>query len=197
MPTPSDQLQLVRSQHRLPGRAQTDGDLGTRDFDEVYRAHFPYVWRTLRRLGVNERDVEDLAHDVFVVVHRRLADFDAGRPIRPWLFGIAFRLASEDRRKAGKRREVPTATVDPPDGTPAADAVIESDERRRLVLECLRSLSLEQRAALILVDIDGESPMDVADSLKIPLPTVYSRLRAGRRKFAAAIRRAQLRRGEP
>jgi RNA polymerase sigma-70 factor (ECF subfamily) len=192
----SNQLLVVTSEERLPPRGQRVGNLPAGDFDAVYRTYFPYVWQTLRRLGVAPVDLEDLAHDVFVVVHRRLDDYDPERAIRPWLFGIAFRLASESRRRAHRRREIPTPDVDAPTGLPAADALLESDERRRLVVECLQALNIEQRAVLILVDIDGEAPADIAASLKLPLPTVYSRLRAGRIKFADAVRRATLRRGE-
>ena len=170
--------------------------MGVDEFDELYRAEFPYVWRTLRRLGVAPADVEDLVHDVFVVVHRRLDDYDRRRAIRPWLFGIAFRLASENRRRARNRHEVPTSSVDPPAKEPTAEAMLESDERRQLVLGCLQALSLDQRAVLILVDIDGEAPADVGASLKIPIPTVYSRLRVARSRFAAAVGRARLRQGD-
>lgn len=166
------------------------------DFDEVYREHFHYVWRTLRRLGVATSDLEDVAHEVFVVVHRRLADFDGHRPIKPWLFGISFRLASQDRRRAHRRFEL-AIPMDSPSIEPCADDLLESDDRRRMVLECLQTLDVDQRAVLILLDIDGESAADVASAMNIPLPTVYSRLRVARSKFAAAVRRAKLCRGEP
>jgi RNA polymerase sigma-70 factor (ECF subfamily) len=108
-----------------------DGSTGrsAADFDEIYRRHFPYVWRTLRRLGVAPADVEDVAHEVFVVVHRRLADFDGQRPIKPWLFGIAFRLASEDRRRARRRFELAAPSIELPGSGPRADDLIEFDER--------------------------------------------------------------------
>jgi len=190
------QSKTVTSEEQAPPLGERDDHTQeAADFDEIYRAEFPYVWRTLRRLGVPAADLEDLAHDVFVVVHRRLDDYDSRRAVRPWLFGIAYRLASDDRRRA-RNREIPTDSIDPPAPNPGADALMESDEQRRLVLFGLEALSLEQRAAVILVDIDGESPNDVAGALDIPLPTVYSRLRVGRQKFAAAIRRATLRRGE-
>ena len=67
---------------------------------EVYTTHFRHVWHSLRRIGVPWADLEDAAHDVFVVVHRRLTDFDPERPIKPWLSGIAYRVASDRRRKA-------------------------------------------------------------------------------------------------
>jgi RNA polymerase sigma-70 factor (ECF subfamily) len=186
----SRQSPVVTSEDQLP-RHDT-GPIPS--FDGVYREHFAYVWRTLRRLGVADRDVEDLTHDVFVVVNRKLRDFDATRPIKPWLFGIAFRLASEDRRV--RSRVETREDVDPPDAAPGPAELLEADERRQLVLECLQRVDLDQRAAMILVDIDGESPADVAAALGVPLPTVYSRLRLGRARFGAAVRRAKLRRGE-
>jgi RNA polymerase sigma-70 factor (ECF subfamily) len=194
--TAIDQLKMVTSEQRLPRRVIREGDACPDDFEEIYRAHFPYVWRALRRLGILPADIEDVVHDVFVIVHRRLDDYDRRRAVRPWLFGIAFRLASENRRRARHRHEISAPSVDVPGKVPSAEALIESDERRRMVLDCLQALSLEQRAVLILVDIDGEAPADVAASLKIPLPTVYSRLRAARGKFAAAVRRATRRRGD-
>src|SRR5204862_1865304 len=82
------------------------------DFDAVYERELDYVWNTLRRLGVRARDLEDLAHDVFVIVFRRQAEFEVGRPVRPWLFGIAFRVASDYRRSARFQREVEGETID-------------------------------------------------------------------------------------
>jgi RNA polymerase sigma-70 factor, ECF subfamily len=189
---PSDQSPLVTSEERLPeGRTK-----GAPSFDEIYRAEFPYVWRTLRRLGIPEKDIENLAHDVFVVVSRRLRDYDVSRPLKPWLFGIAFRVASEDRRRVRTRIEIPSESFEASDGAPSAVELLEAHEQRQLVLDCLQTLDLDQRAAMILVDIDGESPTEVAAALSIPLPTVYSRLRLGRTRFAAAVRRVKLRRGE-
>jgi len=189
---------MVREDPHEPELPAAEGDGGRApDFDEVYREHFPYVWRSLRRLGVAPADVEDITHEVFMVVHRKLGEFDSRRPLKPWLFGIAFRLASEDRRRARRRFEVVGPGVDRAGGGPTADDLIESDDRRRLVLECLQKLDAVQRAVLILLDIDNEAATDVAAAMNIPLPTVYSRLRAARRNFAAAVRRAKLRRGEP
>jgi RNA polymerase sigma factor (sigma-70 family) len=131
-----------------------------------------------------------------MVFSRRLRDYDVSRPLKPWLFGIAFRLASEDRRRGRSRVEVLGESFEAPDGAPSAVELLEADERRQLVLDCLQTLDLDQRAAMILVDIDGESPTEVGAALGIPLPTVYSRLRLGRTRFAAAVRRVKLRRGE-
>jgi RNA polymerase sigma-70 factor (ECF subfamily) len=49
--------------------------------------------------------VEDLTHDVFIQVNRHLAAYDGTRPARPWLFGFAYRVASQHRRRAHRRRD--------------------------------------------------------------------------------------------
>jgi len=161
------------------------------EFPAVYAAELGYVWSALRRLGVPERDLEDLCHDVFVVVFRNLAAYDARRPIRPWLFGIAFRVASDYRRSARFRREVPGTTREIACSAPRADEVMLRRERQRLVARALAELELDRRAVFVMHDIDGHVMPDIAAALGVPLNTAYSRLRLARADFAAAVRRAQ------
>ena len=162
---------------------------------DLFTMHAPYVWNTLRRLGVPAPDLEDLAHDVFIQVQRHLDDFETGRPVRPWLFGFAYRVASQHRRRAYRRRETygdPDAAIHP--GL-APDEQVEADERRRLVLAALQRIDLERRAVFVLHDIDGTSMADIAESLGIPANTGYSRLRVAREEFAAAVKVLQRQKG--
>ena len=165
--------------------------LSAAEFPAVYGAELGYVWSTLRRLGVQERDLEDLCHDVFVVVFRNLAAYDTRRPIRPWLFGIAFRVASDYRRSARHRREIPGTTRELPCPAPPADEVMLRRERQRLVARALEALELDRRAVFVMHDIDGHVMPDIAGALGIPLNTAYSRLRLARADFAAAVKRVQ------
>ena len=165
------------------------------DFRGVYDAELTYVWHTLRRLGVHERDLEDLCHDVFVVVFRHLADYDPRRPIRPWLFGIAFRVASDYRRSARVRREVTGATREVASAAPPADEEVARQQGLALVAQALATLDLDRRAVLVMHDIDGHVMPEIAAALGVPLNTAYSRLRLARADFAVAVRRAQ-RKGE-
>jgi len=80
-------------------------------FRVFFEEHFDYVYRSLRRLGVQERDLEDVTHDVFLEVHAAWSRFDRTRPPKPWLFAFAFRFASDYRRLA-RHRNVPTADMD-------------------------------------------------------------------------------------
>ena len=76
-------------------------------FDEVYAAHFGFVWRVLRTFGVPAASLEDAAQDVFVVVHRRLPEFEGRAAITTWLFAIVLGVARNHRRS--QRRRAPEA----------------------------------------------------------------------------------------
>lgn len=166
-------------------------------FRALFEAEFAYVLNTLRRLGVRESDLEDVTHDVFIIVHRLLPEYDPERPLRPWLFGVAFRVASDYRRLARHMREVPEEPMDEPaDPSLPADEQIASAQARRLVINALDELELDRRAVLVLHDIDGQAMPQIAEALGIPLNTAYSRLRLGREQFRAAVNRAKLRGGE-
>ena len=162
---------------------------------DIYAAQVRWVWRALWRLGVPDRDLEDVAHDVFVIVHRKLADYDPARPLRPWLFGICFRVALDRRRKASTSRELlgtagddaGAAAVD--DVTVDAIAVVARKQTAALVHAALATLPLEQRAVLVLHDLEGVAVADCVGVLDAPLNTLYSRLRLGRVAFARAIAR--------
>ena len=160
------------------------------DFRAVFEAEFSYVFNTLHRLGVRRPDLEDLTHEVFVAVHRALADYDPARPLRPWLFGIAFRVASDDRRRAHHRREAPgDHAAEAADARPPADEVLASAQARQLLLEALDEVELDRRAVLVLHEIDGHSVPEVALALSIPVNTAYSRLRLGLVDLRAAVKR--------
>jgi RNA polymerase sigma-70 factor (ECF subfamily) len=160
------------------------------DFATVYREHVDYVWASLRRLGVFERDLEDVTHEVFLVVHRRLDDYDRARPLRPWLFGIAARVASEQRRKAARRREV-IGDAEAPAATDASSP--ESSAMRRqaiaLVRGALDRVDDDARAVFLLVDLDGTPVPEAATALGIPLNTAYTRLRRARLTLTEVITR--------
>lgn len=157
-------------------------------FRAIYTAHLPYVARTLRRLGVPERHLEDVAHDAFVVIHRQLSTFDRSRPVKPWLFGIAFRVSSEFRRRAQNRREHLEEPSTPPSVPPEAEAALEARRAQTLVSEALEALPEAQRAVFILHELDGEPVPAVAAALGVPLNTAYSRLRLGRQRFTERVR---------
>jgi RNA polymerase sigma-70 factor (ECF subfamily) len=166
-------------------------------FRALFEREFAYVFHTLFRLGVRRPDLEDMTHEVFVAVHHVLADYDPTRPLRPWLFGIAFRVASDYRRRAHHRREAPEDRGgEAVDERPPADELLAAEQARRLLIEALDEVELERRAVLVLHDLEGHSVPEIAHALAIPLNTAYSRLRLAREQLRAAVKRLRLRRGE-
>ena len=182
---------------QLQGGATAPAGLtsGTVDFQGLYKQEFGYAWRTLRRLGVRESDLPDLAHDFFIVVFRHLSDFDTARPVRPWLFGIAFRVVSDYRRSAPFKREALGDTPEIADRAPPADEQIAERQAREAVMRVLDALDLDRRAVLVMHDIDGHPVPEIAAALAIPVPTAYSRLRLAREDVAAAVKRLRAREG--
>lgn len=171
------------------GRSQR-AEMPEFDFTALYEAELAHVWHSLRRFGVWDRDLEDLCHDVFVAFYRARDRYDATRPIRPWLSGIAFRVASDYRRRAQHRREWPgEPPVAPPSEEPPADDKMGAREDRNLVLAALEQLDENRRAVLVMHDIDEQGMPEIALALGLRLNTAYSRLRLARVDFAAAVKR--------
>ena len=152
---------------------------------ELYEEHYEYVWRTLLRLGV--RDAEYAAQNVFLIVRRRLPTYDPARPARPWLFGIAYNVARDARRKASERYEKLTGAVAerPSSRSPDADRL----EAAQLVHAALAEVEESRRAVFVLYELDREPMKEVAATLGIPLNTAYSSLRRARAEFRAAVER--------
>lgn len=189
----TDQSVLVASRDG-PDAVQARPGVGV-DLRTLFTMHAPYVWSSLRRLGVPPADLEDLTHDVFVQVQRHLKEYDATRPARPWLFGFAFRIASQHRRRAYRRREIPSeaAAAEGIDPSALPDARIAAEQDRRLVLAALDAIDLDRRAVFVLYEIDGVAMDEIARALGIPVNTAYSRLRLARSEFAEAVKRLKRR----
>ena len=176
------------------GRSTQAENVGE-DFRRFFDEHYDYVWTSLRRLGVQERDLEDLVHDVFLEVHAKLATYDRTRPPKPWLFAFAFRIAADYRRLARHKTELrgdPEATA----GGPSAEDQVAAGETAELLRRALDALSLDTRAVLVAYEIDEIPMKEITDALGIPLHTGYSRLRIGRQQCAAAVRRLRGERDE-
>lgn len=175
---------------QLPGRAQQGSAQGSH-FREIYRTQFQYIWRVLRRFGIGEMELEDCTHDVFVVVYRNLQKYDSSRPLRPWLGGIAFRVASDFRRRAYHRREQlqEQGRIEVMEAAQhnQTEALVAGREAQKTVYKALATLDFDRRALFVLHDIEGHTVPEIASSMDIPLNTAYSRLRLARQQFQKAV----------
>jgi len=178
------------------GTSALDADSERRTrFRAVFDSHFEYVWLSLSRLGVQERDLEDVAQELFVQVYGRFDDYDPARPIRPWLFAFAVRCASDWRRLARHRVERLGEQPEVRSGAPDAVTSIAQAEDVELVHRALEQIDLDRRAVLILYELDEIPMKEIASALGIRLFTAYLRLRVGREELTAAVRRLLRERG--
>jgi RNA polymerase sigma-70 factor (ECF subfamily) len=169
----------------------------TAHFRTIFEGEFRYVWNTLRRLGVRPVDLEDVVHDVFFRLYRRLGDYDPTRPLRPWVFGFSYRAAADYRKLARHRREARTESErDIRDPSPLADERLVDCDRRALLERALDALPLERRAVFVLHELEGRPVAEIATTLGVPANTAGSRLRTARTEFAAAAKRILLRQKE-
>ncbi|MEI9942402.1 MAG: sigma-70 family RNA polymerase sigma factor [Pseudomonadota bacterium] len=164
------------------------------DLATVYEAHFRYVWRCLRSLGVRDSQLEDALQDVFIVVQRRLATFDGRAELRSWLYAIALRIARKYRDRARREPASLEAARERDPELPASaegssgDRALES-ERLALAHRALSALDDDKREIFVLARVEQMSAPEIAGLLGIPLNTVYSRLRAARLAFDAEVTR--------
>lgn len=161
------------------------------DFDAVYRDGFSFVYRLLRYFGTREEDVEDLAHDVFVVVHRRLPEYDMNRALHPWLFGITYRVLRRHRERGARRAAIDAKRKDEATPPPSAEQQCRDRQSWQRLCEALRQLPFEQQAVVILHDVEEQSAPEIAAALKVSVNTVYSRLRLARKRLATTLTKAE------
>lgn len=163
-------------------------------FDRVYREHFAFVWRSARRLGVGDASLDDVVQEVFVVVHRRLADFEGRSSLKTWLFGITLRLVRDHRRAMKRRapasdRELETVAAEQPD--PSENA--QRGEAVRMLHAILDQLEDEQREVFVMAELEQLTMPEIASAIGINVNTAYARLRLAREDFDRAVTRQSAR----
>ena len=152
---------------------------------QVFDEHARYIWRALRHLGVAEAEIADVSQEVFITVHKKLADFEGRSSLRTWLYGICLRVSSDHRRRAYVRRESPAAEPWGA-GCPPEDPGPDLEDRATL-RALLGVLDPEKRAVLVLYEVEGFTMKEVAEIIECPLQTAYSRLHAARERLLEAF----------
>lgn len=183
----------MRAERATPSEpSPTSGVLPT--FEAVYEAHVDDVWRAARRLGVPASSLEDIVQEVFIVVHRKLADFEGRSSLKTWLYGITLMVVRNHRR--GRRRK----PLDVGEGAEIAlsnapisereqpDVLAERRRTGATVHDILDRLPEELREALVMAELEGMSGPEIADVTGLKVATVYGRIRTARAKFDEALK---------
>ena len=160
---------------------------------EPFDRELDYIFTTLRRLGAKPPELEDLAQEIFVVLHKNWSTMDTTRPLRPYLFGVAFRVFYAHRRR--RRREVPFGVVEIEDGAPSPEGSLDRKESIALLHAALERVPLRRRAVVVMHELDDVPVLEVARRLSMSQFGTYARLRKGRAELQGAVRK--LSKGEP
>ncbi|MEM7158984.1 MAG: RNA polymerase sigma factor [Myxococcota bacterium] len=153
-------------------------------FREVYEEHLDFVWRILRRLGIPESALEDVAQDVFVVVARKLETFEHRSSMRTWLFAIATKVALDSKRKHSRHTRKLVAfrwlrSQDRHDPTSRRDDF-------QLLAQLLATLSPEKRLVYILHELAGLTVVEIAAETGVNINTLHTRLNSARSHLEVA-----------
>jgi RNA polymerase sigma-70 factor, ECF subfamily len=157
-------------------------------FSELCASYFDFVWKCAQAFG--SREVDDVVQDVFLVVQRRHADLRDERLARSWIYGITRRVVSSHRRRRRQRDSESASDIEllsSPDHSPLALA--ERNVEVRILNALLDGLEERKREVFVLSEILEMSGREIAETIGVPMNTVYSRLRAAREEFDAAAQR--------
>lgn len=178
--------------HEREGSAlESATSAGTDRLRSMFAAHFEFVWRSLRRLGLTDDQADDAAQQVFMVAARRLSTIEVGKE-KSFLFGTATRVASDLRRSAPYRREI--AHVDPGidlEGAACPEELLEQRRARALLDEVLNGMAPDLRSVFVLFELEEMTLTEIASLLDLPRGTVASRLRRARERFQSRLERLQ------
>ena len=160
----------------------------------LVQAHFGYVWRLCRRLGLSESDADDAAQQVFITAARRAGDIREGRE-RAFLYGVAANVVAKSRHALARRREAGDGELDALEAElPSLEELTDQRKARHVLDALLDAMALELRVVFVLYEVEEQTVAEIAEALEIPLGTAASRLRRAREDFAARLARLEARR---
>jgi RNA polymerase sigma-70 factor (ECF subfamily) len=167
------------------------------DVRRAFGDHAPRVRGFLGRLGIRSADLEDLSAETFLIAHLHRERFDPGRPVLPWLLGIAARLARKHRRKIWMRglldRAVSLAASEPAE--PRLEERLGQAEDQARVRRALEQLPEKKRLLLVLREYEELSCAEIGVALEMPEASVYSALHYARKELLKRYRRLEITEG--
>jgi RNA polymerase sigma-70 factor, ECF subfamily len=170
-----------------PGRAPQLDPAQQRRLEQLMRAYFDLAWRTLRRLGVAEADLQDAAQSVFGVVASKLPSISVERE-KSFVFGTAMRVASTARRSQRRKREAPLEDAGTLwDHAPDPEQALERRQAVSQLAEILSGMDEPARSVFVLFELEQLTLAEIAELEQVPVGTATSRLRRARQYFQRAV----------
>jgi RNA polymerase sigma-70 factor (ECF subfamily) len=174
-------MSLLATTNPAPSRPDPEA------FRRLFEEHVRGVWRLLRGMGVEAAQVDDVAQEVFLIVHDKLGEFEGRSRLSTWIFSIAYRVGANARRKV---RRAPQLVELEPSLAGRGATPEEASQRAELArdLDAFRSgLSEGMRDVFVLCFVEELSFREAAEVLGISINTVASRVRLLKTSLRATL----------
>jgi RNA polymerase sigma-70 factor (ECF subfamily) len=162
---------------------------GTDRLKALVHANYPFVWRTLRALGLSDADADDAAQQVMCILARRIGEVRAGAE-RAFLFSTATSVVATWRRTARRRSHGSEDELEVlPASTPSSDELLDERRAHEVLQQIIQAMPVELRIVFVLYEIEEMTTPTIAAAIGVPVGTVASRLRRAREAFQAIVKR--------
>lgn len=151
-------------------------------FRDLYDAHFDFAWRTARRLGLAEADVEDAVQDAFRIAWQQLHQLRWGR-FSTWFYRIVANVVSQRIRKRKVASFFANLLGKHARDDESLQGRVEARQSLRRVEQALQKMSKEKREAFALFEFEGMSHQEIAELLGVKVETVRTRVHYARKDF--------------
>ncbi len=158
-------------------------------FEDVYKASSSFVYNVAYRVVNNREDASEVAQEVFMIIHHKLKEFRFESSFKTWVYRITANSAINFAKKVSRTKTVPFEEAFG-EGAVLNEARTQMDQeyQHQLVEKLLAELNPDQRACVVLRDIQGLSYEEIAQALNININTVRSRLKRSREKLLSVRR---------
>lgn len=158
------------------------------DFTELYRTHSSFVYNVAFRMVESKEDAQEIMQDVFLKVHQKMNNFMFRSSIKTWMYRITVNCAINTLNKHKREHMGRVHNEHVFENTPSLNNTqenLDEKDREEEVNRLLRALNTDERACIILRNIEGLSYEEIAQSLNVNLNTVRTRLKRAREKMIA------------
>ncbi|MBX2798384.1 MAG: RNA polymerase sigma factor [Myxococcales bacterium] len=177
----------IRNEELACVQAALDGDRDA--LERLITQRLPQLYSWCARLGGGRIDAEEAAHDVVLLLVRRIDTIEAPRQVLPWLFSTCQRVVANHRRRVWLQRWLPGVRLDARPAPNLTEARLEQLDQAHTIERVLDRLSGMHREVLVLCYLEERSLAEAAELLRVPTGTVKSRLHAAREAFRRHYRR--------